>query len=270
MKKIKKGLRIKIPIQINLQEMSNDANTTATTATTTTDDTNTLSYARMLSTEGSDTVTTSAWGDEDDTTQIPVTVVAEQRDERRNNEYWGRRRPEERQQPRRRSREDKYGSERFHSWGDQHTKQLRLQDYCTFRHAEDGIFHVQSDFGSYEWSQRENAMVPFNGTFVQWCHFRNVLNKLDSGFDGDQWLSRISLMCGDDVLLQTPPPRWSRNRRGGGRSNRRGGSGGYRRGGGNYSSRLPPMLNQQPMLQQPPPQVRIAVRTEDFPVLSSQ
>lgn len=279
--------------------MSNDNNNITNDTTTTT-----LSYARMLSTEGSDNVTSDVWneGNTSSTTttpqQIPVTVIRDDDVSGGQQQQQYNRREQYTEQPRRhnnRSREDKYSSERFHSWSDQHSKPLRLQDYCTFRHADDGIFHVQSDFGSYEWSQRDNAMVPFNGTFVQWCHFRNVLNKLDAGFEGDQWLSRINLMCGDDVLLQTPPPRWSRG--GYRRNNNRRGRGGYRGGdrrynndgerrynndgerrhnndygregvrggrgdGNNYMTRLPPSA-----VAVPP--VRIAVRTEEFPVLSS-
>jgi hypothetical protein len=78
------------------------------------------------------------------------------------------------------SSEDKYSSERFFSWNEfEHRRSLRLKDICTFTHAYDGIFLVESDFGKYEWSQKDNAMVPFNGTFLQWCYFRKVYDNFE-------------------------------------------------------------------------------------------
>lgn len=115
--------------------------------------------------------------------------------------------------------ESKYSKERFYSWNEfEHRRGLRLKDICTFTHAYDGIFLVESDFGKYEWSQKDNAMAPFNGTFLQWCYFRKVYDN----FDCVGKRSIRDMCCVPDAPpVSIPKPPMSRRYGGRRRNNRR-------------------------------------------------
>ncbi len=99
---------------------------------------------------------------------------------------------------------EKYSREYFYKFGDQHTKNLRRKDICTFSWANDGTCLVISDYGKYEWADSRHSgtskLVPFNGTYRQWCRYHSIRDARCSGHHP------INRFCGWDVKIEYPYP----------------------------------------------------------------
>ena len=87
----------------------------------------------------------------------------------------------------------------FFRHGDQHTKKISKRNVCVFIANQDSQkFLLLTDFGKYHWNKGTDIVVPFSGTYAQWCKHLEIKRGRCIG------IHKISRFCGENVTIMGP------------------------------------------------------------------
>ena len=87
----------------------------------------------------------------------------------------------------------------FFKHGDQHTKKISKNVTCVFVSSPDSTkYLLLTDFGKYHWNKGTDTLIPFSGTYVQWCKHLGIKRGKCIGFH------KINRFCGGNITIISP------------------------------------------------------------------
>jgi len=91
----------------------------------------------------------------------------------------------------------KFSYEYFYRHCEQHLKNISKYGVCVFIVDPDSTrYLLLTDFGKYEWKTDSDTLIPFSGTYKQWCKFHHFKRGKCIGFH------KISTICGENILTE--------------------------------------------------------------------
>lgn len=91
----------------------------------------------------------------------------------------------------------KFSYEYFYRHCEQHVKNISKHGVCVFiTNPDSTMYLLLTDFGKYEWNTESDRLIPFSGTYKQWCKFHHFKRGKCIGFH------KISTICGENILTQ--------------------------------------------------------------------